>query len=556
MSPEDALNRAAIQGTIFADRPRRLALAKIEPTWPRRLVSLLVHRAVPAEYALRTLAPFAAYAGLEVRDTLGDYDDTLSFGEAGSDAFDVELVWQDFGRYTTLGAAELAQFVSDRLAARRRSTTAPLLVMDDWGAHPDSAALNIALRERLDPMAGVFVCPLSELAQGLGGGFLDTRDAGLSGTAISVDGYIAVARELGLQWLPAALGQDLKGVAVDLDHTLYAGVLGEDGPDGVVLTAEHADLQRAVLALKGRGFFVAIISRNEAEDVRELFAKRSDFPLQAADVDAWGVSWGAKADAIATAAAQLRISPDAMLFIDDNAGELAATVAAIPGLNVIHAGDPAGTTRALTRYPGLFRFRLDATDALRSADLAANTERTALAASAQSDEEYLAALAVQLQFRVDHGPDLARLAQISNKTNQFNTALARFTETDVAQRIEGDDHRVFAVSLSDRLTDSGTIAFVSASRTPGRPVLIEEVCVSCRALGRGLEKIILDVVMDDAARWAGTDTIELAWTDGPRNGPAREWAESVGDQADGGRFRIPPRPTHDEAPVKMTWETT
>ena len=282
----------------------------------------------------------------------------------------------------------------------------------------------------------MLVGPVSELAAQMGAGFLSTRAAALTAVPLSPSALMRLAQVFALCWLPAALGIRVRGLAVDLDNTLYRGVLGEDGPDGVVLTEDHKRLQETLKGLHQKGFFLGVVSRNEMADVKDLFARRSDFPLQAEDIDAWGVSWGRKSQALHEIAAAVRVAPSTFLFVDDNAGELIEVADEHPDVATVFADNPADVVRVLTLHPGLFAFADSAADVLRTADLAAEAARGSLRSEAGDPNDYLAALGVEMTFRLDDRAGVKRLAELSHKTNQFTTALRRLTEIELAERMD------------------------------------------------------------------------------------------------------------------------
>jgi FkbH-like protein len=545
--------RAQAQADVFAPVPGRAAVYALDRLPADRVVTVRVHRNLAAERLLTPAALLARYGGLRIEASFGPYDDSLSFAELDGPDPDVELVWLDYARLDALGAEDLAALLGHRLRALRLRSNAPIIVLDLAGSDPRADAVNAALRRTADAVPAVFVGPVSEIATQMGAGFLSARAAALTAVPLSPPALMRVAQVLALCWLPAALGVRLRGLAVDLDNTLYRGVLGEDGPDGVVLTDDHRRLQETLKSLHQKGFFLAIVSRNEMADVQNLFARRPDFPLQAADIDAWGVSWGRKSQALHEVAAAVRVAPSTFLFLDDNAGELIEVSEEHPGVSTAFADDPADAVRALALHPGLFTFTDAGVDVLRTADLAAEAARGALRSQAGDPDDYLAALGVELEFTLDDRAGVRRLAELSNKTNQFTTALRRLTEIELAERMDEANARVVSVRVKDKLADSGVIAMISARRQQDGRVLVEDVCVSCRALGRGIEDVLLDTALHRIGVELDAQDLHLAVADGPRNAPARAWLDRLGGRPAPGVVvvRTPvPRP---DVPVTATW---
>jgi FkbH-like protein len=531
---ETCLLRAQRQALLFSPNPTRRELLKLEPAWPTRTIRLRVHRNHAFEPVASVLAPYLAFAGFDADVALGDYDDSLGFGLTGP--ADVEVVWLDFARYSNFGEhGELAPWVADRLAALRAQSAAPILVADCADDTDAARAFNAALRTHAEQLAAVYVCDQASIRAELGAAYVDERMATTVGTRLSNAACIRTARLLGCSWLPGALLPRLKALVLDLDNTLYDGVLGEDGVAGVRLTEAHAALQRRIVELGAEGLFLAVCSRNEAADVRELFAARADFPLRPEHLLAMEVSWGAKSDGLRRIAESLRIGTDALLFVDDNPGELAAVASELPDVKSLYAGPRAqDALDALNFYPGIHRFRADETDALRARDLEATRQRANLAAEAEDPDSYLRSLDIRLQVTRDSRAELDRLASLSVKTNQFNLSLRRLSPTEVERFITAPDHSAVSVRLSDRLSDSGIIGAMF-TRREGDTVFVDELCISCRALGRRLEDVMVAEAVRSAADGADVRQVCFRPVEGPRNQPALAWlTQFAGDSAAAG----------------------
>ena len=176
-------------------------------------------------------------------------------------------------------------------------------------------------------------------------------------------------------------------------------------------------------------------------------------------------------------------------------------------------------------FPGIHRFALTATDAVRIEDLAAAQRRAHQLQEAADPEEYLRSIGIELSFRVDNSDALERMAQLSNKTNQFNTALTRKSQTEVAKRLlEGSLHAV-TVGLTDKFSDSGTVCVLFAANS-GNNLNVEEICISCRALGRGLESAMIMQAIQLLATET-TTSVTFSYAHGPRNEPALTWLGDV-----------------------------
>ena len=556
VGPEDEFAKILTQPVIFARVPRRLDLLRLRPTWSLSELKVNVHRNVPAEGVLAASLSFLAYAGYSADLEFGPYDDSLSFVGVPQVPADIEIVWIAFERYSS-APTRTAAFLVDRLRERRRATAAPILVMDSpaWDGSGAEMDINEAVGEAIADLPEVYLCPLSDLATSIGCSVVDDRASELIGWRISREGEIAVAQSLGLQWLPAALGRRIRGIAVDLDNTCYEGVLGEDGVDGLRVTEAHHELHRTLIRLREAGYFLAVVSRNDPRDVEDLFSRKTVLSLRAGHVDAWAVTpLGAKSEALAAAAATLGLAADTFLVIDDNPGEVADMLSRFPNMEPpLLARSPTGVVAALPHVPGVFRFFNAGVDALRVADRAANTQRSAIRQEKSSLDSYLASLETRLTFSVNPQSSHRRLAELSAKTNQFSTALARLDGADFAARISAPDSRVLGVCLRDLLTDSGLIGLIVGIQRADSTVEIEDICLSCRTLGRGIERTILQEALADLGEWGRVSSVFVARREGPRNQPALEWLESVGTRHDESLFEVPTPSRASGRAVMVEW---
>jgi len=541
----DAIERVAWQSRIFGQRLRRSDLTALEPTWPLRPVVISVVRNQPFELVARALPPFLAYAGLSAEFLYGPYDDSLSSLDHGVSAdVDAVVLSLDFERYpASIAPVELASWLVERIVRLRGRTSAPVLVTGWPDRHPRADAFHHELEVLATGVPGAHLCDLRPVRDTLGDRFSDPRMEEVAGTSLSDQAQLQLARHIGLRYLPAVLAPPRKAIVVDLDNTLYHGVLGEDGPTGLIVTDAHRRLHKALLAWRARGLFLAVVSRNEPGDVAELFDTRHDLDLRPEHVSAWHVSWDAKSEAVARVAEMLRIDVDAVVVVDDNPGELAEIADAHGGIGAVLAEDPDVTTAAVGLYPGLFAFGGDASGTRRVDDLAAahqrQVEQAAAADTPGGDASYLRGLDMRLAVAVDPGRLVPRLSELSNRTNQLNTAFLRLDEVAVATYIERFDCSVAAVTLGDRFSDSGVIGAVFARMEASGTLVLDEIDISCRALGRGLETLIVSEALRRIASVLAPSTITIEFRAGPRNEPARRLLVELTGQRVPDHGRVP-----------------
>jgi FkbH-like protein len=525
MNPADlALRRAEWQPILF-DVPNRANLAGWADDVMGPLLRVRVHGNHGFEAVSSAVRAYSGWNGFAVACHHRGYDDSLTI-DLSSPA-DADVIWLDTSRLRFASENDAASWLVARVRALREHTTNPIVTL----AWPLSGTARAALHEALIP--GHYVADLAPFAAMLGERWTDARAAALSGTHLSNAACLSIARELACCWLPAAALPPRKAIALDLDGTLYHGVLGEDGPAGIELAPAHRALQSRIAAFCDAGILLALVSRNERADVESLFAHRTDFPLRLSNFAAMETSWIDKPEALRSIAERLRIDYAALVFVDDNPGELAAVASRLDVFTVHAREDAAETKAALTHVAGLFRWRHSAVDGLRAPDLRASDERRALASVAVSEEDYLASLRVRLTVLVGPRKDVARLAELSAKTNQFNLSLRRMSEAEIARRLDDDPSNVVALHLEDRLSNSGIVGVLVGSRSADA-LHVDEVCVSCRALGRRLEDAMLTAALLAMAGKRKPARVIFAPRTGPRNAPARRWLEQYADVAASG----------------------
>jgi FkbH-like protein len=511
------------QSRLFQEHLTRGDLLELELTGDDNAIcNINVWRNHAFEVMIPLIEPFSGYGRWQARFHISEYDDSMMF--ATWREADLELLWIDSSRYRdSFDPDEWKDWLLGRVEALRKISHAPVIIAT-W--LPDGTQ-RAHFTDEVEAITDTYFADLEHVCEIAGVSLLDERIARLAGSPISSTAQLVLARELACHWIPALQQKRIKAVALDLDNTLYHGVLGEDGIQGVDLSPGHRALQQYVKDLKEKGIFVALVSRNELPDVQALFAQRNDFPLRWEDFSSIQVSWGDKAEALTSVAEDLRISPDAVLFVDDNIGELTSVAVSLPMVHSVLANqDATATIQAMKYYPGLWRWKAEEDDAIRVKDLKANIERDHVLSAATDMADYFRSLQVTLSYFNNPTDQLSRLSDLCNKTNQFNLLFNRYGQTELKAFIESDDVCVTSVMLSDRLTDSGTIAVIIARRT-GDQLRVLEVCISCRALGRNLENTIVLHALKDMPIFDHCMEVVFNVRHAPRNQPAISWLSKL-----------------------------
>jgi len=529
------LQRHDCQHLLFSKKVDRLQLNKVllSDRGDKRLV-VNVWRNHNIESLLPYLNLYSQYGNIGIEWKIGDYDDSFSFIDIQK--ADAEILWIDASRLLEkVDFDEWLRWLASRLQALRKLSTAPILLAT-WS---DQTQKNELIRNVCERMVGVYFADMGSFCDDNNLELLDKRLKDLTGTLISNAAQVLIAREMACKWLPALILPPIKAVAVDLDNTLHNGVLGEDGIGGVILTEGHKILQRSLKNHQSNGVFLALVSKNEMSDVRELFMRRDDYLLRLEDFSSVQVSWGEKSDALKRIAEELRISPNSILFVDDNPGELIAVLQSLSNLKTVFAEEDAElTARVIDYYPGLWRWKVTEDDLKRVNDLKANNEREGLASQYADQDEYLKSLKAQLHYDLDSEVDIERITALSNKTNQFNLSLQRYSQAEIMRKMQDKGSSVISIKLSDRFSDSGIIAIIVAKKYLNI-LVIEEICMSCRAMGRGLENRIIFFAINSLISRHECECVEFLVKEGERNMPALTWIKNLqGSTSQAGRILV------------------
>ncbi|GAA4974286.1 HAD-IIIC family phosphatase [Kineococcus glutinatus] len=351
---------------------------------------------------------------------------------------------------------------------------------------------------------------LGEAAAAAGVGVVDCeRLAGLAGKRAWFDArYLHLAKQaVGLGCVPllarhtaavvtGGLGLARKCLVLDLDGTLWGGVLGEVGPHGVAVGGgpvgeAYSAFQRYVLQLKDKGVVLAVCTKNDPADVQEVFEQNTDMLVRLDDLAVVEAGWADKPAALRRIAAGLGIGLDSLVFVDDNPAEREAVRQLTPEVDVVPLPpDPAGYVRALAEYPWFETAALTDDDAARTAQYRARAETAALQAEAGSLEGFLASLDMRATFG-DLGPaNVARVAQLIGKTNQFNLTTRRRGQAEVEALAADEAWTAQVVRLRDRFADHGVVGVLLA-RSDGDALDVDTWLLSCRVIGRTLEEEML-----------------------------------------------------------------
>ena len=315
-----------------------------------------------------------------------------------------------------------------------------------------------------------------------------------------------------LRLIAAVLGKSRKCLVLDLDNTLWGGVIGDDGLEGIALAQgdprgeAHLAVQRTALALRQRGVILAVCSKNEEETARLPFRNHPEMILKESHIACFVANWGDKAGNLEMIARHLDIGVDALVLLDDNPAERAQVRGALPQVAVPELpADPALFVRTLLAAGCFEAVSFTADDRLRADQYQANAGRALLRERSRDLDGFLRSLEMVVTFAPFDAVGRARITQLINKTNQFNLTTRRHTEARVAAMERDPALFTLQVRLRDRFGDNGMISVVICQRRDDC-WQIDSWLMSCRVLNRRVEEAVFAHLIDNA-RQAGVRTL-------------------------------------------------
>jgi FkbH-like protein len=328
--------------------------------------------------------------------------------------------------------------------------------------------------------------------------------------------------------LAALRGCSSKCLVLDLDNTLWGGVIGDDGLEGILLGQGSAmgeaflSFQRYVLELSTRGIILAVCSKNDEVNAVSPFEQHPEMILRRKDVACFVANWRDKAANLKHIAETLNIGLDSLVFVDDDPAERALVRQELPMVSVPElSDDPSEYFQSLSDSGYFEALTITAEDRARCQQYQANTQRDQLRKSSTDMAGYLASMEMELQWKAFDSISVPRIVQLMNKTNQFNLTTKRYSSADVT-RFMNDPHTLtFEFRLIDRFGDNGIIAVVIGCLTPRREFVVDTWLMSCRVLGRKVEETMLNVI-GTVAIAAGAKTIVGHYRPTLKNGMVRE----------------------------------
>jgi FkbH-like protein len=366
--------------------------------------------------------------------------------------------------------------------------------------------------------------------------------------------YINADMVFGIDFLPAigqsisqiiasTLGKSKKCLVLDLDNTLWGGVIGDDGMENIMIGSlgmgkAFTQLQLWCRELKNRGIILAVCSKNTLEIAQEPFISHPDMVLRLDDISLFVANWENKVDNIRYIQQVLNIGMDSMVFLDDNPFEREMVKSAIPELTVPSLPDDPADYMLFLRELNLFdtaSFTEDDKD--RTEQYRQQAQRTSLQNSFANEADYLASLDMHSRVKAVDKFTLPRVAQLTLRSNQFNLRTIRYNDADINEISNSKDHFTLTFTLEDKFGDNGLIAVIILKNTAEDTLFIDTWIMSCRVLKRGMENFTLNNIVQ-VARDNGFGKIVGEYLPTKKNGIVKDHYQNLGFTQNGDVWEI------------------
>jgi len=364
---------------------------------------------------------------------------------------------------------------------------------------------NNLLADKLEKSSRGFLVDLENIAGAFGKSRMIDWNTWYRGSIPFSNDFTPILADEYVRYVRALKGRTKKCIVLDLDNTLWGGIIGEDGIEGIKLgnTApgiEYVEFQRSLLSLYNRGIILAVCSKNNLDDALKVFREHPSQVLREEHFAAMRINWQNKAANIAELAKEINIGLDSIVFMDDNPVERAQVSQVHPDVLVVDMPKNPRLYREMIENLNVFDvLSLTSEDMTRGEMYVGKRIRTELEQSATSIEDFLRTLDLKVRINEVNDFDTPRVVQLIGKTNQFNLTTRRYTDAEVSDFRKSDDVAVYSMAVHDKFGDEGVVGVAIVKKKDG-DWWIDSFLMSCRVIGRSVETAFLAKIVADAKK--------------------------------------------------------
>ncbi len=318
-----------------------------------------------------------------------------------------------------------------------------------------------------------------------------------------------------------------KVIVLDCDQTLWSGVCGEDGPLGIQVEPVRHAIQEFMVRQHDAGMLLCLCSKNNEEDVFNVFDCHPDMPLKRNHIVSWRINWKPKSENIKSLAKELNLGLDSFIFLDDDPVQCAEVQANCPEVLTFELPGDGATILRLLRHNWAFdHHKITDEGRERTALYRQNSERERFRGQALTLEEFVADLDLDVQISLLAAHQVARVSELTQRTTQFNTTTIKGSAAEIQKLVEDGEGECLTVRVKDRFGDYGLVGVI-IFRVISNSFLVDRLLLSCRALGRGVEYRML-AKLGDMASERGLERIDIPYSQTSRNSPALDFLHAIG----------------------------
>ncbi|MGD2268945.1 MAG: HAD-IIIC family phosphatase [Desulfobacterales bacterium] len=489
-------------------------------------VSTLLHKDLPCWQD----TPDAAVIWTQPQSVISAFNALL-----GYEQIPLQKVLQQVDEYCSLlvGMSDGVKyaFVPSWVLPSYRSVFGLLDMKTEVGLTNTIMRMNLRLAENLEKASNIYVLNTHQWIQRAGNHAFSPKLWYLGKIVFGNEVFKEAVRDI-KSAIRGLLGYARKLIILDLDDTLWGGIVGDVGWENLVLGGHHhlgeayVDFQQGLKSLKNRGILLAIVSKNEEQVALEAVRKHPEMVLKLEDFAGWRINWQDKVENVLDLMTELNLGPQSAVFIDDNPAERARVQESLPEVLV-----PDWPNDPLIYPATLLGLRCFEMPSLSREDLARTTmyfsenKRRELKKTVSSLEEWLTRLAVRVQVEELHPANLQRATQLLNKTNQLNLSTRRMSEAELMAWAQQKHHGLWTLRVSDKFGDAGLTGIVSME-IQGLRAQIVDFILSCRVLGRKIEETMLFTAIH-YARALGAEEVYARYIPTPKNKPCLDFFKSL-----------------------------
>jgi FkbH-like protein len=452
---------------------------------------------------------------------------------ATGDGFNIVLLrWQDLdsGSMFESNVSELAQALKTA-ASRCKQPILVLVCPPSPERASDVRYREVETRFVADVQAGRGVCVLTPAIYERWypmGQHCDPDADRLGNAPYTSMGFAALATAIARR-LDALRRPPFKVIVLDCDNTLWRGILGEEGVEGIRMDPPYQDIQRYMRAQRDAGMLLTISSKNILADVEEVFRMRQDMTLRQSDFVSWRVNSEAKSNNIRDLAAELGLGLDAFIFVDDSPTECAEVQSHCPEVLTVQLPEAIDEIPAFLDHVWAFdQWQITSEDKKLTAMYAEKLERERSQKSATNVAAFLAGLQLKIDINPVEPEKLPRVSELTQRTNQFNCTTIRRSESDLQALVNLDHYECLTADVSDRFGSYGLVGVV-IYRVVGLVLEVDSFLLSSRAQGRGVEHRIVQH-LGQIAISRGLQTVRIPFRPSAKNTPALMFLQSIGGE--------------------------